>query len=164
MTTPAPPDDPVVAAIRTNIVFEKMIVSVLTVAGAAGAAHLAIGLVAGGFSAGALGTSFLRAATFTLLFFFTAFAAAVAVGVPLFLQLERRKLRTAFPYAVAAALVGLLVLSAAGAAPSFEAPWRALFVVPGVAAAILFARKMQPLWEAARRAEETVTPTVFRLH
>ncbi len=164
MTTPAPPDDPVVAAIRTNIVFEKMIVSVLTVAVLAGAAHLAISIAAGGFGAGAIGASFLRAATFTLLFFFTAFAAAVAVGVPLFHELEKRKLRMAWPYAVAAALVGLLVLSAAGVAPGFEAPFRALYLVPGVAAALLFARKMQPFWEAARRAEETVVPTVFRLH
>lgn len=164
MTTPAPPDDPVVSAIRTNIVFEKMIVSVLTVAGAAGAVHWAISFAAGGFSAGALGSSFLRAATFTLLFFFTAFAAAVAVGVPMFLQLEKRKLRMAWPYAVAAALVGLLVLSAAGAAPGFDAPWRALYLVPGVAAAILFANKMRPFWEAARRAEEAVTPAIFRLH
>lgn len=164
MTTPAPPDDPVVAAIRTNIVFEKMIVSVLTVAGAAGAAHLAISLAVGGFSIGALGPSFLRAATFTLLFFFTAFAAAVAVGVPLFLQLEKRKLRAAWPYAAAAALVGLLVLSAAGAAPGFEEPWRALYLAPGVAAAVLFARKMRPFWEAARRAEEPVARTVLRLH
>jgi asparagine N-glycosylation enzyme membrane subunit Stt3 len=164
MTTPAPPDDPVISAIRTNIVFEKMVVSVLTVAGAAGAVHWAISFAAGGFGAGALGSSFISAATFTLLFFFTAFAAAVVVAVPLFLQLEKRRLRFAWPYAVAAALVGLLVLSAAGAAPSFEAPWRALHLVPGVAAAILFARKMRPFWEAARRAEETVAPTIFRLH
>lgn len=164
MTTPSPSDDPVVAAIRTNIVFEKMIVSVLTIAGAAGAVHWALGFAGGGFSLGALGSSFLRAATFTLLFFFAAFAASVAVGVPLFLQLEKRKLRLAWPYVLAAALVGLLVLSAAGAAPGFEAPWRALHLIPGVAAAMLFARKMKPFWEAARRAEETVSPSAFRLH
>lgn len=164
MTMSGPPDEEVVAAIRANIVFEKMIVSVLTISASSGVAHWLIGLAAGGFGPAALGSSFLSAATFTLIFFFTAFAGAVAVGVPLFLQLEKRKLRAAWPYGVAAFLLGLLILSAAGAAPAFEAPWRALYLVPGVAAALLFARKMKPFWAAAERAAEATAPSVLRLH
>lgn len=164
MTAPAQPEDPVVSAIRTNLVFEKMIASVLTVAGLSGVAHWLIGLAAGGFSLAAFGAALLAAATFTLVFFFVAFGGAVAVGVPLFLQLEKRKLRKGWPYAAAALLVGLIVLSAAGAAPGFEAPWRALYLVPGVAAAILFARKMRPFWAAAERAEQAAAPTFFRLN
>jgi hypothetical protein len=163
MTTPAPTEDPVVSTIRTNIVFEKMILSVLTVSGVAGAAHWLIGFVSGGFGLGAVGSAFLGAATFMLLFFFTAFGGAVAVGVPLFLRLEKHKVRSAWPYVIAAFIVGLLVLSAAGAAPGFESPWRVLYLIPGIAAAILFARKMRPFWAAAERAEQASVPTVRRL-
>jgi len=164
VTISGPPDDEVIAAVRANIVFEKMIVSVLTVSAFSGLAHCIIGLAATGFGPAALGASLLAAATFALLFFFTAFAGAVAVGVPLFLQLEKRKLRAAWPYGVAAFLLGLLILSAAGAAPAFEAPWRALYLVPGVAAALLFARKMKPFWAAAERAAEAKAPSIFRIH
>lgn len=164
MRPPAPAEDPVVASIRANIVFEKMIASVLSVAAASGAAHLLVSVAAGGLSPGAIGLAILSAATFTLLFFFSAFAGAVAVGVPLFLQLEKRKVRAAWPYAVAAFLVGLAVLAAAGMAPGFEAPWRAAYLVPGVAAALLFARKMRPFWRAAERAEQAPASTTVRLH
>ncbi len=168
MTPPASPEDKVLASIKANVVFEKMIVSVLTVAGASGAAHFLIGsgasLAAGRLSAGEIGISLLNAATFTLLFFFMAFAAAVAIGVPLYLQMERLKIRKAWPYAVAAALVSLAVLAAVGAAPAFEAPARALYLVPGIAAALLFARKMTPFWRVAERLGDAPPPAVMRLH
>lgn len=169
MTMPAPNEDPVVATIRTNIVFEKMIVSVLTVAAVSGAAHWLIG--AGAAMSGgegvlaALGGGFIKAAAFTLLFFFAAFATAVALGVPLWLRLERLKLRKGWPYVAAAAAAGLMVAAAFGAAPSFEAPWRALYLVPGIAAALLFARNMRPFWTAADRAEAApASGAVVRLH
>lgn len=168
MIVPAPPEDPVVASIKANIVFEKMIVSVLTVTGLAGAVHALIGVGAAIFGstidAGAIGAALFGAATFALLFFFAAFGAAVAVGVPLYLRLEKAGLRKAWPYALAAAAFGLALLAALGAAPGFEAPWRALYLVPGVAAAILFARKMRPFWQAAERAETASPPAVVRLH
>lgn len=159
MSVPAPPEDPVVASIKANIVFEKMIVSILSATAIAAAIRFAIG--AGG---GAFGSAALGAATFALLFFFAAFGAAVAVGVPLFLQLEKMKLRKAWPYALAAALVSFAILAAVGAAPAFEAPWRVLYLVPGVAAALLFARKMKPFWRAAERSEAPSPPVVMRLH
>ncbi len=168
MTVPASPDDPVIATVRANIVFEKMIVSVLTAAGLAGLAHVLIGvgaaLFAGQLDLGSIGAPILGAATFTLLFFFSAFGGAVALGVPLFLRLEKLKIRKAWPYAIAAAAAGFLVLAAFGAAPAFEAPWRLLYVIPGVAAAILFARKMEPLWRAAERADAARDIAVVRLH
>ncbi len=168
MTTPASPEDPVLASIKANVVFEKMIVSVLTVAGASGAAHLLINagaaLAAGRLGAGEVGIALLNAATFTLLFFFIAFAAAVAVGVPLYLQMERMKIRKAWPYAAAAALVSVAVLTAVGAAPAFEAPERALYLVPGIAAALVFARKMTPFWRIAERMDNAPPSAVMRLH
>jgi hypothetical protein len=159
MTAPAPLEDPVVASIKANIVFEKMIASVL--AATVFAAVIRFGISFGGGA----GSALLSAATFALLFFFTAFAVSVAVGVPLYLQLEKAKLRKAWPYALAAALVSLLVLTALGAAPSFEAPWCALYLVPGVIAALLFARKMRPFWAAAERADAApAARAVARLH
>jgi hypothetical protein len=160
MSVPAPNEDPVIASIKANIVFEKMIVSVLTATALAALIRFAVGAgVGGGIGAAAFG-----AATFALLFFFAAFAAAVAIGVPLYLRLEKAKLRKAWPYALAAGLVSLAVLAAAGAAPAFEAPWRALYLVPGVAAALLFARKMAPFWRAAERSETPSPPAIVRLH
>ncbi|MDZ7628614.1 MAG: hypothetical protein U5J99_09475 [Parvularculaceae bacterium] len=173
MTMPAPGEDPVVATIRTNIIFEKMIVSVLTVAAISGAAHwlisAGVALAGGGSLLGAAGGGFIKAAAFTLLFFFAAFAAAVAVGVPLFLRLERLKLRKGWPYVAAAGVAGLMVAAAFGIAPSFEAPWRALYLFPGIAAALLFARAMRPFWAAAERAEaasaaSSAAGAVIRLH
>lgn len=159
MSVPAPPEDPVVSSIKANIVFEKMIASILNATALAAAIEFAIGV-----SGGALGAAVLAAATFALLFFFAAFGSAVAVGVPLYLRLEKAKLRKAWPYALAALLVSLAILTALGAGPVFEAPWRALYLIPGVAAALLFARRMQPFWVAAERAETPSPPSVVRLH
>ena len=158
MSVPAPPEDPVVASIKANIVFEKMIASILTATALAAVIGFVV-RIGGGLGAAALG-----AATFALLFFFAAFGASVALGVPLYLQLEKAKLRKAWPYALAAMLVSLAILAAVGAAPAFEAPWRALNLMPGVAAALLFARKMGPLWRAAERAESASAPAIVRLH
>ncbi|HBS32572.1 MAG TPA: hypothetical protein DEA40_12660 [Parvularcula sp.] len=159
MTAPAPIEDPAVASIKANIVFEKMIASVLAATALAAAIRFTIGLGDGA------GAALFGAAAFALLFFFAAFGAAVAVGVPLYLRLEKAKLRKAWPYALAAGIVSFLVLGALGAAPSYEAPWRALYGVPGVAAALLFARKMRPFWTAAARADAALAAgAVIRLH
>ena len=161
-------DDALVAEIRANIVFEKLLASVLTVAGAAGLAHflfaLAARAAAGLFSLGGAGTALISALIFAAFFFLAGFAAAVAIGMPLFRALERAKVRKVWPFALASLAVSLVVLAAAGSAPSFEAPWRALYLAPGLAAAVLFGRKMRPFWEAAARADEENSQTVIRLH
>lgn len=164
--SPQTVDDRVIASIRANIVFEKMIVSVLAVAGVAGVAHLAISvgvLVArGAMALGAGASAVIGAAAFAFYFFLAGFAASLAIGIPLFMALEKQKLRKVWPYVLAALVITIVILGAAGAAPSFEAPWRALFCVPSVAAAMLFGRKMRPLWRAAERAESS--PAIVRLH
>lgn len=162
-----PPDnDAVVASIRANIVFEKMIVSALTVAGPAGVAHFMIGLggriAAGAFSIGGAGTELFNAIGYAFLFFLAGFAASAAVGIPLYRALERAKIRKMWPYALAAFALSFLILAAIGLAPSFETPARALYLVPGVAAAFLFGRKMRPFWLAAERAEAP-PPAVLKL-
>lgn len=167
---PAPPqlgDDRVIASIRANIVFEKLIVSVLTVAGAAGLAHFVIGLVwrasSSAMSVGGAAAALVAAISFAFLFFLAGFAASLAIGIPLFRALEKAKIRLVAPYAFAAFAVSLVIMIAAGSAPSFEAPARALYLVPGVAAAVLFGRKMRPFWIAADRAD-AAAPGVTRIH
>ncbi|OFW99909.1 MAG: hypothetical protein A3E78_04840 [Alphaproteobacteria bacterium RIFCSPHIGHO2_12_FULL_63_12] len=160
-------NDRVIASIRANIVFEKLIVSVLTVAGAASMAYLLIGLgwraLAGGLSASAAATTVIDAVRFACVFFLAGFVASLAIGIPLFRWLERAKIRRVAPYALAAFAVSFAFLAAAGSAPSFEAPARALYLVPGIAAALLFGRKMRPFWLAADRAD-AAAPGVTRIH
>lgn len=162
-----PDNDAVIASIRANVVFEKMIVSALTVAGPAGLAHFAIGIggriLAGALSIGAAGTALFNAIGYAFLFFLAGFTASAAAGIPLYRALEKAKIRKVWPYALAAFALGFLILAAIGLAPSFEAPARALYLLPGVAAAILFGRKMRPFWLAAERADEAA-PAAFRLH
>lgn len=163
---PGPSDDAVVASIRANIVFEKMIVSVLTVAGLAGAAHLLIGLggrlVSGAFSPMGVMNALIASASFFALFFLAGFATAAAIGIPLYRALEKAKVRKGWPYFLVGFLVSLGVLTILGAAPSAASPARALYLLPGLAAAFLFVRRMRPLWSAAERAE--TSPAVLKLH
>ena len=158
-------NDRVIASIRANIVFEKLIVSVLTVSGVAGMAHLFIGLVwrAAAISVGGAIAALVAAVSFAFLFFLAGFAASLAIGIPLFRALEKAKIRRVTPYVLAAVAVSLIILIAAGSAPSFEEPARGLYLVPGVAAALLFGRKMRPFWNAADRADATA-PAFTRLH
>lgn len=146
----APPDDPDLAAIRVGIVFEKMIVSALVAAAAAGAAHLVIGVAAraidGALTISGAGNAVVGAVSYACLLFLAGFAGAAAIGIPLFKILEKAKLRKAWPYCLAAVALSLAVLVLLGKAPSFEAPARALHLLPGLAAAILFTRKMRRLW------------------
>ena len=165
---PAQDEAGVIAEIRTNVVFEKMIASVLTVAGFSAAAHfliaLALRLSANALSLAGLGSLVMNAILFAAFFFLAGFAASVAIGIPLFKALEKAKLRKSWPYGLAALVVSFLILAAAGAPPSVEAPQRALFLLPGLVAAILFARRMKPFWNAASRREEEPQSAIIRLH
>lgn len=160
-------NDNVIASIRANIVFEKMIVSALTIAGAAGLAHFAIGLsariIGGALSIGAAGGALFDAIGYAFLFFLAGFAASAAIGIPLFRALEKAKIRKSWPYGLAAFALSFVVLAVIGLPPSFDAPARALYLLPGVAAALLFARKMRPFWLAAEHADEAA-PIVIQLH
>lgn len=155
-------NDAVVAQIRANVVFENMIVSVLIIAALSAAAHFAIGLAAraleGALSFGGAASAFFAAIGFASLFFLGGFASALAFGIPLFRALERAKIRKAWPFALAALAVGFVVLAAMDLAPTVEAPARALYLLPGLAAALLFARKMRAFW----RADETQMQIIRR--
>lgn len=160
-------NDRLIASIRADIVFERMIVSVLTIAVLAGVARLIIGVIwrasSAGLTLGAAGTAVFEAVGYAFLFFLAGFAAALAIGIPLFRALEKVKIRKTWPFALAAFAISLAILAAAGLAPSIEAPARALHLVPGVAAALLFGRRMRPFWIAADRSD-AAAPVVTRLH
>jgi hypothetical protein len=157
----------VVSDVRAEIAFENMIVSVLAGSAVAGVAHftIAVGahLVAGSFSLVAAGIALVAAVGFTFLFFIAGFGASLAIGVPLYRLLEKAKLRRAWPYCLVATATGLVIATAAGVAPTFEAPGRILYLVPGLAAALIFARKMRPFWAAIER-EEREAPKIVALH
>ncbi len=160
-------NDAVIASIRANIVFEKMIVSVLTVAAVAGLGHFLIGLggriIGGALSPGGAMKALFDAIGFSSLFFLAGFATAAAVGIPLFRRLEHAKIRKTWPFVLAGLVVSLIILAAIGVSPSVEAPARALYLVPGIAAALLFGRKMRPFWRAADRAD-AAAPVIIQLH
>lgn len=155
-----PSDLRVIASIRANIVFEKLIVSVLTIACITGVAHFLIGLFwrasSVGLTFGAAAAAMVEAVGYAFIFFLAGFAASLAIGIPLFRALEKAKIRKIWPYALAAFAVSLVIAAAAGLAPSFEAPARALHLLPGIAAALLFGRKMRPFWIAADRADAPI--------
>jgi hypothetical protein len=157
-------NDRVIASIRTNIVFEKMIASVVTAAALSGLAHFVIALgariAAGALSIGGIGNALYAALSFVMLFFLGGFAVSLAIGIPLFRALERAKCRAAWPYCLAALAASFVVLAASGLTPSVEAPARALFLLPGFGAALLFTRKMRPFWAAAARADDPAPPVI----
>ena len=161
-------EDDLVAQIRTNIVFEKLIVSVLTVAGFSGFALFAINvgvrIVSGRITIGNVGSAVYDGIAFACVFFLAGFAVSAAIGIPLFRFLENRKQRVGWPFVVSAFFAGLALLAALGRAPSFEAPLRLLFLVPPVAAAMLFVRKMRPFWQAVEHDETKPPANIYRIH
>jgi hypothetical protein len=160
-------NDRVIASIRANIVFEKLIVSVLTIACITGVAHFLIGLfwraASVSLTFGGAGAALVEAVSYAFIFFLAGFAASLAIGIPLFRALEKAKIRKIWPYALAGFIVSLVIVAAAGVAPTFEAPARALHLLPGIAAALLFGRKMRPFWIAADRAD-AAAPIFTRLN
>lgn len=175
MTTPPlmpGPSDPaqVFSQVRANIAFEHMVAAVLIAASVSGAALLLLNgffLIAKG--AGSLPGLFsiaMDAIYFTFLAFLIGFFASVLAGLPLFMGLERMKLRKAWPYVAVAVLIEYAVYSIQHGnvlmVDDLSFPAGIVLFLPGVLAALLFGRRMKPLWEAAERAEKT--PAVYAVH
>jgi hypothetical protein len=169
MPGPADPDK-VFSEVRANIAFEHMIVAVLIAAAVSGAALFLLNaffLIAKGAGSvsGVLSLGF-NAVYFTFIAFLIGFLAAVVVGLPLFLALEKMKLRKVWPYVVAAILIEYAALSVRQGRvlmiDDLALPAGAVFFLPGILAAYLFGRRMRPIWRAAERAESQ--PAVYRVH
>lgn len=151
--------DPIFAQIRANIAFEHMLMAVLIAAAASGAA---VFLLAGGEAivssrqiVPALFGAFYSAMVFSFVAFLIGFFASVAVGLPLFLALEKIKLRKVWPYIAAGAAIELaaagFVLKRMPLVDDFLSLEHAPLLLPGVLAAAIFGRRMRPLWKAAER-------------
>lgn len=166
------PSDDVYSQIRANLAFEHMLVAMVIAAAASGAADLvyklAEALIAGAFGLGALFFALWRGFAFACVSFLIGFFAIVVAGLPLFMALERIKLRKAWPYVAAAIVIELIVAGVfAGGVPmlaDYMKGGRWLFFLPGVLAAFLFGRSIRPLWRAAEREETQTTPTIYRIH
>lgn len=164
-----PPSDPerVYAEVRLNVAFENMVAAVLIGAAVSGAV-LFVGnnlmlLAKGAWSFGALVSAAMGAFYFLFLAFLIGFLAAVVVATPLFVALERAKLRKTWPYVLAAIAVQYVALGVmTGGIPTFERPASLVFFAPGVLTAVLFGRRMRGAWRAAERAESQ--PVIYRVH
>ncbi|MEZ5921563.1 MAG: hypothetical protein R3C60_09465 [Parvularculaceae bacterium] len=121
-------------------------------------------IVSGRITIGNTGFAVYQAIAFACVFFLAGFAVSAVIGIPLFRFLENRKQRVGWPFVVSAFIAGLALLAALGRAPSFEAPLRILFLVPPVAAAMLFVRKMRPFWRAMERDEAKPPTKIHRIH
>lgn len=165
MTVPSGPDG-LIAEIRANVVFETMIVSVLTVSALSLAAAFVIGLVwralGAPLSINAVFSALMAAVAYAFIFFLAGFAFSLAVGFPLYRRLEKAKIRQSWPFILAAFIGGFLFLALVDAAPAIESPERLINLAPGVATAWLFGRRMRPIWRAATR--DSTAPTIVRLH
>lgn len=156
--------------IRANVAFEHMVMAALIAAAASGGVvfvfQSADAIFSGRWTVSALFGAAYNAMLFSFVAFLIGFFAVVAVGLPLFLMLERVKLRKVWPYAVAGAMIELIaagfVLKRIPLVTDFASLENAPLLIPGVLAALIFGRRMKPLWEAAARAE--TAPAIFRIH
>lgn len=162
-----PPDaDKVLAQVRANIAFENMVVAVLIGAAASGAVLFAVNnalaVAKGSWTLATLASTAMGSIYFIFLAFLAGFLAAVLVAMPLFLLLERLKMRKIWPYAAAAAAVSYAALWVVEGHVPFERPAEIAFLFPGVLMALLFGRRMRPIWRAVERAESQ--PTIYRVY
>jgi hypothetical protein len=174
VTTPLAPGpvDPaqVFAQVRANIAFEHMVMAMLIAAAVSGGALLvlnAVFLIAkGAASAAGFLSIAVDAVYFAFLTFLIGFLASVVIGLPLFLVLEKAKLRKAWPYLIATLVVQYAAYSIGrGQFLTFDdmaLPAGAVLFLPGLVAALLFGARMRPVWLAAERAEKT--PALYEAH
>ena len=161
-----PPDPQEIhSQIRANIAFEHMVMAVLTASAAGGALVFIVangGAVAEGrWGLASFGGAAIAAVYFSFTSFLVGFFASVIVGLPLFTATERAKLRRVWPFVAAGIAVEIV---AAGfmfgripAPTDFASLETAPLLLPGVLAALIFGRRMAPLWRAAERAETART-------
>ncbi len=157
--------------IRTNWAFEHLIVAVLTGAGLAGMLTFAVAfatvLFSGGGLGGAFAASFFQALVVTFLVFLIGFLSGVLIIGPLFRALEKQKRRTALPYVAASlaiAIAALALIANMRGVGALSVNIAAPVIISSVAIAVIFARRLKPLWDAAEKAEAETLPPVKKLH
>ena len=174
MTDPSKQND-FGAIIRTRLVFEELVGSVFFGALFCGCVYFAASIVVA-FTGDGIGFSiFLNllfdSIYFSFLVFAVGFLCSVLVGIPLFNFLEKKKYRFAWPYFLAATAISLLFFWLA-TGKVFQLFDQSLLthisiLLPGPLISVLFARRMQPIWydaERAERADDERPDNVLKLH
>lgn len=96
--------------------------------------------------------------------FLGGFVGALAVGVPLFVILEKLKLRRAAHYVLGGVLANAVIfVLLIGRTPIWSEPREVLFLTPGAAIALLFLRRIAPIWKVRQMRGESAS-NVIRLH
>lgn len=157
------------AQIRANIAFEHMVAAVLIAAALSGGVvfllSLAEAIVSERLGYSALFDAFFAAIQFSFFAFLIGFFSVVAVGLPLFLALEKIKLRKVWPYVAAGAAIEIVaagfVIRRIPLAVDFVSFENAPLLLPGLLAALLFGRRMKPLWREAERENESMSVYPF---
>ena len=157
--------------VRMNVAFEQMVMSVLTGAVVGGGLSLVIGLAAAIFTStisfATLLSVLLNMMLTSFLIFLVGFFASVIVGAPLFVALENAKRRSLWPYLGASMATALIVFSfLQGGLPviaDLELGSIISIFLPAAIIAVVFVRRMQSYWRAAKQAEQNAA-TVYRLH
>lgn len=157
--------------VRMNVAFEQMVMSVLSGALVGGGMRFIIGVASAIFGAtlsfSTLLSVLLNTMLVSFLIFLIGFFASVIVGAPLFAALENAKRRSLWPYLGASLAVALIVFSLMqGGLPvmsDLDASSAISIFLPAVIIAVVFVRRMQSYWRAAKQAEQNIA-TVHRLH
>lgn len=162
MTT-ANDDDRRLRQAQGNFAFEQMAAASLIGAGVSGLVvalyRLGAALIGGHASFGEFLRALFAGASFSALAFLACFGAASTIGASLFVALERARVRTAFPYYVAALLLGFAAAHFLfGATPSLEAPQNVALLAPGLIATAIFTARMRAYWRLVARQEEIGEP------
>ena len=164
-----PPDqEALLEQLRANWAFEHLLVAVLTGTGVAAVLTLLFAAVSGFISGGALMPVLVGAAAKSMIVafvvFLVGFLSGVLVVAPMFRRLERAKRRGVGPYIAASlmiAVAGLLLAgNLRGVAPSMGVS--APVIISSIVIAVLFARRVQPLWRASEQAEREAASQGFR--
>lgn len=155
--------------LSARFAFETMLAATLLTATAAMPVSFVLGLAAAVLDGAALSRLVVMAVdalSLGFVIFLGGFVGAVVFGVPVFLVLERLKRRTGAHYVLAGILVNAIAfVILVGRAPLLQNPAEFLYLLPGGVIALLFLRRMAPVW----RATETdpappESSAVVRLH
>ena len=146
----------IIARIRLNIVFEKMVVAVLAGAFVSAMIKLvldaAVILIGGGFRFQALAFSGLNAIYFGFVVFLAGFIASAGLALPLHNFLEKQKVTKIWPYLVLALIVQYAAASGAlGHAltiSDFSDLRLLVLIFPAPIIIWVFSKEMVPLWRA----------------
>lgn len=155
--------------LNARAAFEAMLTATLIVAIASMPIQFVVAVISAAFDGAALArlpAIAIAALSLGFAIFLGGFIAALAIGVPLFMTLERMKLRKRIHYVMGGVLANAIVYAVlAGGPPSLRSPGEFLYLLPGAAIALLFVRKVGPLWRMAQAAPPASGGgTVIRLH